>query len=108
MARRSRIIQTESGKSTVRSGERHGDEDDDEAVSRIYILPLNNKCIHDEGLFLNWDHPISGVPVTAQIMAGRAQVGGQGSYGGHSGWNPWGELDFTGRMEIMVESGVSE
>ena len=39
-------------------------------------------------------------------MAGRAQVGGQGSYRGHSGWNLRSELAFAGRTGNTVESGV--
>ena len=48
------IIQTETGNVTVGSGERHDDGDDDDAGSKISHLPLNNKGIHAEGLFLNW------------------------------------------------------
>ena len=41
-------------------------------------------------------------------MAGQAQVGGRGSYKGHSGWNPRRDLAFAGRTGTTVESGVRE
>ena len=43
MVRRLRIIQTEAWNSTIRSGERHGDGDNDDAGSEISLLPLNYK-----------------------------------------------------------------
>ena len=54
------------------------------------------------------DRPRDGVPVAAEIMAGRVRVGGRGSYEGRPGWNPRVELDFTGRTETTAESGVHE
>ena len=74
MARGSRIIQTEAGNATVGSDERHGDGDDDDAGSEIPLLPLNDKGIHAEDLFLNLDRPRVGIPVAAEIMARRARV----------------------------------
>ena len=71
MARRLRIIQTNSGNATVGSGERHVNGGDDDAGSEISLLPLNNKRIYAEGLFLNLDRPRGGVPVAAEIMAGQ-------------------------------------
>ena len=106
MARRLRIFQTEAGNATVRSGERHGDGDDNDAGSEISLLPLYDKGIHDEGLFLNLDRPCGGVPVKAEIMAGRARVGGWGSYRGHLGKNPQSDLAFAGRTGTAAESGV--
>ena len=41
-------------------------------------------------------------------MSGRAQVGGQGSYRGHLGWNLWSELAFPGRTGTMEELGMRE
>ena len=41
-------------------------------------------------------------------MAVRAQFGSHGYYGGHSGWNPRGELVFMGKTETMAYSGVRE
>ena len=83
MARHSRIIQTEDTNATVGRSERHGDRDDDDAGYKISLLPLNDKKIHAEGLYLNLDWPCGGIPVAAEIMEGRAQVSGQGSYGEH-------------------------
>ena len=74
LARRSRIIHTEDGNTTVGSGKWHGDGDDNEAGSDISLLPLNDKDIHTEGIFLNLDRPHGGVPVAAEIMAGWARV----------------------------------
>ena len=54
-------------------------------METISLLPINDKVIHAEGLFLDLDWTRGGVPVTAEIMAGRARVGGRGSYGEHSG-----------------------
>ena len=42
--------------------------------SEIFLLTLNNKGIHTEGLFLNLDRPRGRVPVAEKIMVGRAQV----------------------------------
>ena len=72
MARCLRIIQTEAGNATVGSVKRHGDGDDDNAGSDISLLTLYSKGIHDEGLFLNLDRPRGGVPVAAEIKAGKA------------------------------------
>ena len=55
-------------------GKRHGDGDDDGLLYEIYLLPLNNKGIHTEGLLLNLDQPRGSVPVAAEIMAGRARL----------------------------------
>ena len=85
MARRLRIFQTESGNATVGSSKRHGDGDNDDKVSEISVLPLYNKGIYADDLFLNLYQPLGGVPFAAEIMAGQAQVGGRGSYRGHSG-----------------------
>ena len=68
------IIQTEAGNATIGSGERHDDGYDDDAGSDISLLPLKNKGIHFEGLFLNLDRMRRGVAVTAEIMAGQARV----------------------------------
>ena len=106
MARRLRIIQTEAGNATVGSGERHGDGDKYDAGSETSLLPLNDKGICAEGIFFNLDQPRGGVPVSAEIMAGRAGVGGRGSYRGHSVWNSRSELAFAGRTGTMAESGV--
>ena len=65
MARRLRIIQTEAGNATIGSDKRHGNGDDDDAGSDIYLLLLNNKGIHAEGHLLNLDQPRGGVPVAA-------------------------------------------
>ena len=97
-----------AGNKTVGSGKRHGDGENDDAGSDKSLLPLNNKCIHAEGILLNLDRPCGGVPVAAEIMGGRALVGRWGSYGGNLGWNPWGELDFTGRTETTAELGLHE
>ena len=72
MARRLRIIRTEAGNATVRSGERHGDGDDDDSGSEISIITLNDKGIYAEGIFLNLYRPRGGVLVTAEIMVGKA------------------------------------
>ena len=55
------------------SGERHGYGYDDDAGSEISLLPLNDKGIYSEVIFLNLDRPRGGVLVAAEIMAGRAQ-----------------------------------
>ena len=65
LAQRSRIIQTEAGNVTVGSSKRHVDGDDNEAGSGIYLLPLNNKGIHAEGLLLDLYRLHGGVPVAA-------------------------------------------
>ena len=70
MARHLQIIQTEARNVTIGSGERYGDGDDDEAGSEISLLPLNDKGIYAEGLFLNLYRPRGGVPVEAEIMVG--------------------------------------
>ena len=70
MARLLRRIQTEAENSTIGSGEPHGDGDDDDAGSDIYLLPMNDKFIYAEGLFINLDRPRGAVPVAAKIMAG--------------------------------------
>ena len=85
-----------------------GDVDNNDAGSEISLLPLYDKSIHDEGLFHNLDRPGGGVPVAEEIMAGRSRVGGRESHRGKSGWNPRGELNFTGRTETTVESWVHE
>ena len=53
MARHLRIMHTEAGNATVgsgkwraASGERHGDEDDNDAGYEISLLPLNDKGIY--------------------------------------------------------------
>ena len=76
MAWRLQIIHTEAGNATIRSDDRHGDGDDDDAGSEISLLLLNDKIIYAEGLFLNLDRPRGDVPVAAEIMAGRARVSG--------------------------------
>ena len=53
MAQRLRIIQTEAENATVWSGKRHDDGDDNDAGYEISLLPLYDKGIHSEGLFLN-------------------------------------------------------
>ena len=80
MAQGLRIIQTEAENATVGSDDWHGDRDDDNVRSEISLLPLNHKVIHDEGLFLHLDRPCSGVPIAAEIVAGRARVSGRVSY----------------------------
>ena len=70
MAQLLRRIQTEAGNSTIGSGKQHGDGDDDDSGSDIYLLLLNDKFIYAEGLFINLDRPHGGVPVTKTIMAG--------------------------------------
>ena len=77
MARRLRIIQTEACNATVGSNKRHGDRDDNDVGYEISLLPLNNKGIYAEGVFLNLDWPRGGVTVAAEIMGGQARVGGQ-------------------------------
>ena len=77
MARCLWVIYTKSGNATIGSDKRHGDGDYDEAGSEISLLPLNNKGMYAEGLFLNLYQPRGGVPVAEEIMAGQAQVGGQ-------------------------------
>ena len=108
MARRSRIIQTEDRNKTVESGKQHVDGDDNGAGCDISLLLLNDKGIHPEVLLLNFYRPGGSVPVAEEIVTGRAQVGGRGSYGGNLGWNPQGELDLTGITETTAESGVHE
>ena len=61
-----------------------------------------------EGWTCNLDRPHGGVPVAAEIIAGRAHIGGQGSYIKHLGWNPQSELSFAGIMGNTVESGFRE
>ena len=65
MARRLWIVHTEDGNATIGSGERHGDGDNNDAGSEIYLLLLNYKGIYAEGLFLNLDRPRIGVLVSA-------------------------------------------
>ena len=77
MARRSRIFQTEAGNDTVGISKRYDDGEDNDAGSEISLLPLYNKGIYAESLFLNFDRPRDGVSVAAQIMAGQARVSGQ-------------------------------
>ena len=71
------IIQTEAGSATVGSSERHGDGYDNDTGSEICLLPLNNRGLYAEVLFLNLYRRHGGVPVTAEIVAERARVGGQ-------------------------------
>ena len=99
------MIKTEAGNVTVGRGERHGDEDVNDAGSEISLLPMKDKGNHAEGLFLHLDRPCGGVPVASEIMMGQAKVGGRRSYRGYLGCNPRGGLDFTGRTENTVESG---
>ena len=54
------------------SGERHGDEDNDDAESEISLLMLNDKGINAKGLFLNLDRPRGSVPIASEIMTGQA------------------------------------
>ena len=108
MAQHSRILQTEAGNAAFVSSERHGYGDTNDVGSEISLLPLNNKDINAERLFLNLDWPCSSVPVAAEIMVGQSRVSGRGYYRGHSGWNPRSELDFTGRTGTMAELGVRE
>ena len=70
------------------------------------LLPLKDKGIYAEGLFLNLDRSRGGVPVTAEIMVGRERVSGRVSYRGHLGCNPRSDLDFTGRTGTTAELGV--
>ena len=77
MARSLRIIQTEDGNANVGSGNWNGNVDNNDAGSEISLLPLNNKGIYAEGLFLNLDWTRGGVPVASEIMSGQARVGGQ-------------------------------
>ena len=79
-----------------------------DAGYEISILPLNDKGIHTEVPFLNFDRPHGSVPVIAEILAGRAQIGGRVSYGGNLGCNMRGDLDLTCRTKTTVELGVSE
>ena len=65
----SRIIQTESGTFTVGSSDWYGDGDDSDVGSKISLLPLNNKLVNAEGLFLNLNRPRGGVTVAAEIIA---------------------------------------
>ena len=65
MARRLRIFQTEAGYAEIGIIKRHGDGDDDDAGSDIFLLPLNDKGIYAEGLFLNLDRLHSGVTFAA-------------------------------------------
>ena len=67
-------IHTEAGNTTVGSGKSHGDGDDNDMESEIFLLTLNNKGIHTEGIFLNLDRPRGRVPVAEKIMVGQAQV----------------------------------
>ena len=73
MVQHSRITHTEDGNATIGSGERHGDGDGDDAESEISLLPLSDKGIHAEGLFLNLDCPRHSFTVTAETVAGRAR-----------------------------------
>ena len=79
MARHLRIIHNEAGNTTVGGGNRRESLcwTDNDAGSEIYLLPLNNKGIYTEVLFLNLDRPRGGVPVAAVIMTGQARVFGQ-------------------------------
>ena len=63
MAQHLWIFQTEAGNTTVGSCERHGDGDDDGVGSDISLLPLYDKGIYYDGIFLNLDRPRGGVPV---------------------------------------------
>ena len=65
MAQRLGIIQTEAGNATVGSGEGHGYRDGNDAGYEISLLPLYDKGIYAEGLFLKLDQPRSGVPIAA-------------------------------------------
>ena len=106
MARRSHIIHTKSGNATVGRVEQHGGGDDNDVGSGISLLLLNDKGIHNEGLFLYLDRPRGGVTVAAEIMVVRARVGGQVSQIGRLGWNTRVDLAFMGRTETTAESGV--
>ena len=77
IVQRLRMIYTEDGNTTVGRGKRHGDGDDNVAGSDISLLPMNDKGIYAEGLFLYLDRPRGGVPVSAEIMAGKVRVRGQ-------------------------------
>ena len=66
------IIQTKADSVTVWSGDRHGDEDNDDAESEISLLMLNDKGINAKGLFLNLDRPRGSVPIASEIMTGQA------------------------------------
>ena len=70
MSRHSRIIHNEARNATFGSSERYGDGDDDDTGYDISLLPLNDKGIHAEGIFLNLDRLRGGVPVASEIMAG--------------------------------------
>ena len=59
------IFQTEDGNATVGSGGQNGDEYDNDTGSEISLLPLYDKGIYAEGLFLKLDQPRSGVPIAA-------------------------------------------
>ena len=50
---------------TVGIGKRNGDGDNNDTGSEISLLPLNDKGIFAEGLFLDLDWPGGGVPVAA-------------------------------------------
>ena len=63
MARRLRLFQTEAGNATVGSNKRHGDGDSDDAGFEVYLLPLYDKGIYAEGIFLYLNWPRGGVPV---------------------------------------------
>ena len=81
------------------SGERHGDEDNDDAGSEISLLLLNYKGIYDEVLFLNLDRPHGGVSIVAEIMAGQARVRGKE-------WDPAASDFMARRLWIFhTESG---
>ena len=107
MARCLQIIHTEAGNATLESGEWHGDGDVDDAGSEIYLLPLNDKGIHAEGLFLNLYWLRVGVTVAAEIMAVRVRVSVRGSYGGHLGWNPRVELALRSEQKPRRSRGCA-
>ena len=63
------------------------------------LLPLKDKGIYAEGLFLNLDRQRGGVPVTPEIMVGRARFGGQE-------WDPAATEFMARRLRIFqTEAG---
>ena len=59
---------------TVGIGKRNGDGDNNDTGSEISLLPLNDKGINSEGLFLNLVWPRSGGTITEKTMERQARV----------------------------------
>ena len=83
-----------------------------ETTVTLGVIYLSFRCKKKgfmlRAFFLNLDCLCSGVPVSEEIMLGRARVDVRGSYRGHLGLNPQGELDFAGMTWTTAKSRVRE